>query len=292
MKKRILASLLLVGFCLPSHVAVGRDLANAHAFLIHLIRSIPPRPFSAMNGSEFAKSILSLGESNREQAILAQIATGNLPDFLRSLKPVRLRHRAGGATKTATIFVMPDYLAVGSNEDFLSIPMSFYTATAIAVRFGFTLPTRIMVDAIFQQSSFHLAPEPMPAGPRMRSTQYYVEHNRKIQAQRSVLCCPLDVLISGHKKDVVLTNRLTRALGKIAIYGWHRFSGVPIQPLSTVHGATYADYSHGIRLVSEVVLIDDEPRSIYDVLEDRKLANVLSDEGAIPKARELMTLRP
>ncbi len=291
MKNRILTFLLLVAFCLPSHVAVGRELADAHAFLIHLIRSIPSRPFSAMNGSEFAQSIISYRESDREQAILAQIAMGNLPDFLRSLKPVRFIHRSGEETKTATIFVMPDYLAVGSDENFLSIPMSFYTAAAIAVRFGFTLPTRMMVDAIFHQSSFHLTPEPMPAGPRMTSTQYYVEHNRKIQVQRSALCCPLDVLISGHKKDVVLTNRLTRTLGKIAIYGWHRLSGVPIQPLSTVHGASYADYSHGIRLVSEVVLIDGEPRSIYDVLEDRELANVLSDEGAIPKARQLMTLK-
>ncbi len=61
---------------------------------------------------------------------------------------------------------------------------------------------------------------------------------------------------AGHKKDVVITNRLTREQGRIAIYGWHQPTGIPIQPLSTVHGAGYADYSHGIRLVSDVVLID------------------------------------
>jgi hypothetical protein len=118
-----------------------------------------------------------------------------------------------------------------------------------------------------------------------------VDHNRKIRKQRLSLDCPLDTLISGTKKDVVLTNHLARALGKIAIYGWHRFSDVPIQPLTTVHSASYADYSHGIRLVSDIVLIDGEPRSIYDVLEDPRLAKVLSDEGAIPKARQLMTVR-
>jgi hypothetical protein len=270
---------------------MGGDLANIQAYLTNLIKKIPARPFSAMTGSEFARSIFSLDDSGREQAILAQIMGGNLPDFLRKLKPVQLVHRfEDGETTTATIFVTPDYLAIGSDKDFLSIPMSLYTATEIAAKFGFTLPTKVMVDAIFSQSVFHLTPKPMAPGPRMRSTQYYLEHNRKIQGQRSDLCCPLDALISGNKKDVVLTNRLTRALGRIAIYGWHRLSGDPIQPLSTVHGATYADYSHGIRLVSDTVLIDNELRSIYDVLEDPRLARVLSDEGPIPKVRRLMAL--
>jgi hypothetical protein len=291
MKTKVLKYLLILVLCLPSPVVIGGTLANIQAYLINLIEKIPARPFSAMTGSEFARSVFSLDDSRREQAILAQIMEGNLPDFLRKLKPVQLVHRfEDGKTTTATIFVTPDYLAIGSDKDFLSIPMSLYTATEIAAKFGFTLPTRVMVDAIFNQSVFHLAPKPMPPGPRMRSTQYYLEHNRKIQDQRSALCCPLDALISGNKKDVVLTNRLTRALGRIAIYGWHRLSGDPIQPLSTVHGATYADYSHGIRLVSDTVLIDNEPRSIYDVLEDPRLARILTDEGPIPKARRLMAL--
>jgi hypothetical protein len=122
----------------------------------------------------------------------------------------------------------------------------------------------------------------------MRSTAYYVSHNRKIRQQRLVQCCPLSALISGHKKDVVLTNRLERNPDKIAIYGWHRASGVPIQPLSTVHGVNYADYSHGIRLVSDTVLIDGAPRSIYEVLEDSRLAKILSDEGPISAVRRIL----
>ena len=83
---------------------------------------------------------------------------------------------------------------------------------------------------------------------------------------------------------------MAHEIGKIAIYGWHRLTGIPIQPLSTVHGATYADYSHGIRLVSDVVLIDQEPRSLYGVLEDPRLAKILSDEGPIRNIRQMMTL--
>jgi hypothetical protein len=91
----------------------------------------------------------------------------------------------------------------------------------------------------------------------------------------------LGTLVSGHKKDVVITNRLINRPGQIAIYGWHRAKGAPIQPLSTVHGANYADYSHGIRLISEMAIIDGEARSTDDILRDSLFASVLSDEGAI-----------
>ena len=99
---------------------------------------------------------------------------------------------------------------------------------------------------------------------------------------------PLGPLIAGHKKDVVLTNRLNQKKGRVAIYGWHRGMLRPIQPLSTVHRASYADYSHGVRLVSEVVLINGRPRSIYDVLEDPELAPVLTCEGVINGLTDIM----
>jgi hypothetical protein len=83
------------------------------------------------------------------------------------------------------------------------------------------------------------------------------------------------------KKDVVMTNRLAEHLGRIAIYGWHRATGQPIQPLSTVHGANYADYSHGIRLVSRWAVIQGKRRLVRDILQDAASARVLSDEGPI-----------
>lgn len=286
MGKKILEVLLVFVLCLQSINAFGTDWADIQAFLI---KKISPRSSFAMTGSEFAKYLSAMDRSNREQAILGQIIKGNLPDFLRRLKPVQLVQKFGDRKATvATIFVMPDYLAIGSDRDFLLIPMGWYAATAIAVRLGFILPTKKMVDAIFEQSDVHLSPAPMPPGSQMRSMAYFSEHNRKIKEQRDVLCCSLDALVSGHKKDVVLTNRLGETLGRVAIYGWHRLSGIPIQPLTIVHGANYADYSHGIRLVSDVVLIDGEPRSIYEILEDPKLATIVSDEGPIRKVLQFM----
>ena len=115
----------------------------------------------------------------------------------------------------------------------------------------------------------------------MSSTEYYRMHNAMIDAQAGTRGFPKRVLVSGHKKDVVLTNRLATRPGQIAIYGWHRASGDPIQPLSTVHGAGYADYSHGIRLVAGMALVNGRWRSVREILSDSLLSNVFSDEGPI-----------
>jgi hypothetical protein len=254
-----------------------------------LIGKIPSRPAGGMNGSEFARSIHELQGAQREQLIVEQLKAGNLPDFLRRLVPVHFSQTSGdGKTTTVTLFAMPDYLSIGSNKDFIRIPMGLHAATAIADQFGFILPTKKIVDAIFSQSAFTLKPAPLPAGAQMTSTAYYLTHNKMVRDQRLALGYPLGELISGHKKDVVMTNRLAAKQGKVAIYGWHRPSGVPIQPLSTVHGSHYADYSHGIRLISATALLDGQPCSIWTILEDPALAGVLSDEGAVRVARQLM----
>jgi hypothetical protein len=220
---------------------------------------------------------------------MAELRGGNLPDFLRDFKPVRLSATTGaGETVAATIFVMPDYLAIGSDADFLYIPMGLGTAIAIAAGFGCILPTPKMVDAIYEQAACRLQPQPLPPGPQMRSTAYYCRHSEMIRRQSLALGLPLGSVVSGHKKDLVLTNRLCPSDGRVAIYGWHRGPGSPIQPLSTVHGAPYADYSHGVRLVSTIALIDGKCGSIFDVLEDPRLSPVLSDEGPILNGRQLM----
>jgi hypothetical protein len=247
-----------------------------------LTRGIPAASPDALTGSQFAESVLNIDRHERERAILDQLVAGNLPSFLRKLVPVKLRYElASGKEDSVTIFVMPEYLAIGSDGDFLRIPMNLHTATAVANRFGFVLPTRKIVDAIYDQSGCHFTPQPLPAGPQMTSTEYYRMHNTMIDKQSQSLGFPLGALVSGHKKDVVLTNRLVTHPGQIAIYGWHRAKGAPIQPLSTVHGAGYADYSHGIRLVAKMAMIDGNLRPVSEILHDSKLARVLSDEGPI-----------
>ena len=96
-----------------------------------------------------------MDDQHREQAILSEILAGNVPGFLRRLVPVELAYQSGRhTTLTATIFVMPEYLAIGSDDDFLRIPTNLETASLVAARFGFVLPTTKMVDAIYEQAAF------------------------------------------------------------------------------------------------------------------------------------------
>lgn len=174
---------------------------------------------------------------------------------------------------------MPDYLAVGSDRDFVFVPMGLLAALDVARDIGFELPTSRIVDAIYEEAEVRLRPQPLPAGDQMRSTAYFVRHSEMISEQREAALAPLGALTSGHKKDLVLTHRLWEIPGRVAIYGWHRASGTPIQPLSIVHGARYADYSHGIRLVSDIVYLDGVRRNIADVLGEPRLSRLLSNEG-------------
>ncbi len=250
---------------------------------------IPVRLANAPTGSQFAKDTKEFTGRERQEAAVSELKRGNIPDFLRALRPVRMEGPLPtGQTATATIWVMPDYLAIGRNEDFLRIPLTMPSATDVANQFGFSLPTPKIVDAIYKQSDFQFEPIPMRPGPMMRSSGYYLRHQRLTEEQRARR--PLGELVSGHKKDVVLTMGLLHHLDRIAIYGWQRRDGDPIQPLSKCHGQGYADYSHGIRLVWETVWIDGTPHSLYDVLQDPNLAPLLTYERVFERPRLLMRL--
>ncbi len=280
MRRNLIGALL--SLAVFSHFAAPGERTGGTTPTEDLTRSIPARAAQDLTGSQFAQYVSKMNPQEREQAVREEILKGNLPEFLRKLVPVQLHcESACGKSLTATIFVAPDYLAIGSDADFLRIPMNLPTAAAIADRFGFILPTRKMVDAIYLQARHHLVPQPLPAGPQMRSTAYYWTHNKMVEDQIHALGVRLGELVSGDKKDLVITNRLMANVGRVAIYGWHRGPGQPIQPLSTVHGINYADYSHGIRLISEMALIDGKLRSIHDILRDPSAAKVLSDEGTI-----------
>lgn len=253
-----------------------------------LTQSIPARPAGAVGGRAFAEELRGLTDDERESRIQHELLAGNIPDFLRRLVPIRLNPPLADGQPAIVICAAPDYLAIGSDDDFLLIPMRLGTALSMGMDYGFTLPTPRMVDAIYAQADAHFVPQPLPASNAMRSTDYSVRHNEMVGMQRAALGVTPGALIAGDKKDLVLTNRLWSHLDRVAIYGWHLLDGKPIQSLSTVHGWRYADYSHGARLISTRVFIDGKPRSIFDVMQDPRLAATLSDEGVMANVIGLM----
>ncbi|MCA9235412.1 MAG: hypothetical protein KDA44_08060 [Planctomycetales bacterium] len=224
--------------------------------------ALPPRPPGAVGGAEFAQRIADLPAAEREAAIFAELAAGNFPQFLRTFQHVEFAATgADGAQATIAIDVAPDVLAIGSDDDFLRIPMTPQTAQRLADRWGCTLPTRKLVDAIDAAATVRLAPQPLTED--RESVVAFVESNRRIEAQRAGQ--PLGPLVTGAKKDVVLTPRIFERPRRLALYGWRQLDGTPIQPLTIVHHNGYVDYSHGVRLVRNAAIVDGE---VYEPVEN------------------------
>lgn len=239
---------------------------------------LPLRPVSAPNGTEFARAIADLSLPERERKILEALKSGNVPNFLRRLVPVTVDR----GTIKATYFVTPDYLAIGSDDDYFMTPLSPYTAQAIADALGCSLPTTRMVDDIYARAAVKLTPAPIPPSTAMTTVPVFLEHNRMVRAQRAQK--PPGGLVAGHKKDVVIATKVLATPGKVAIYGWHKTDGKPIQQLYTGHTAGWVDYSHGIRLIQRPMVVNGKSKTIDEVLADPQLAPLLSGEGVMRNA--------
>ena len=285
-----LTALLLMLTSGASAAGVDGSLPWVRASLVPdaVAAAFPLRSPDAPTGSRFGADHLLEDDNTRYRAAVDQLLAGNMPSFLGRLAPVTLFASDGSGPQRATIWVMPDYLALGSDDDFLRVPLDLYGAAAVARGLGYALPTRRMVDAIYREADLQLAPAPLPPTNQMRSMAYVVRHGDMVEAQRAGR--DTGALVAGHQKDLVMTPRLFTSPGRVAIYGWHQPDGRPIQPLSLVHGAGYADYSHGVRLVARTVVVDGVAMDLFDALADSAIGALLSDEGPIADAAALLDL--
>jgi len=240
---------------------------------------LPPRSEMAPSGTDFLTLTANSDLPTRHAQAAEQILAGNVPPASRELVAVRLRHDQLGE---AVIWVTADVLSIGGDGDAVRCPLGGLDAIRVARQLQCWLPTRRIVDAIYQQATRKLSPQPMEPTAQMTSNPYYIEHHRRIEEQRvsRETLTSSSMLTAGHKKDIVLTPRLLEKPGRVAIYGWHQLDGVPIQPLSIVHYADYADYSHGVRLVWDQIEVNGESYSFAQILADPERAALLSDEGA------------
>lgn len=259
--------------------AKAYEAAKHHAF--------PDRDLNAKTGTEFVANLEGLSGFKREEAIIRELEQGNVPDMLRFVLEVPFGYTTKkGEIKVAKIYSLPDYLAIGSNDDYVHMPMTPGAAQYIATKLGFVLPTRKIVNTIYEAATVKHAPKPIAPGKHMTTVKTYLKHSLSIS--RKGISQKKPHLQAGHKKDVVQTNKALLQPHRVAIYGWHRPSGKPIQNLSLVHGANYADYSHGIRLVLDRMQVDGSWVSTEEVLKSKRNWKLLSDEGPIKTHIETM----
>lgn len=240
--------------------------------------TLPERPIGAPTGSSIRKQIGELSLEQREAAVVREISRGNVPGFLRRLKAIQVAATDPTGTRHVGIcFVTSDYLAVGSDDDFFRIPITPRTAVTIADSLGCLLLTTKISDAVHAAADFKLQPRPLTKNRQAVAT--FFQHHRLIEEQLSKKS--RGPLVAGIKKDIVLTNRLMEKPHKVAIYGWHYPNGKPIQPLYVGHWDRYVDYSHGVRLLAGDMIVDGQGLKVSDVLKDKQLWGLLSNEGPI-----------
>ncbi len=245
---------------------------------------LPERPLSARTGSALYNALVPLNRAAREDTIYKEIVSGNVPGFLRTLVPVSTSKLINGTTYVLRYFVTPDYLAVGHDSDYVLMPMTPILAQRIANYLHCTLPTARMVDQIYSTASVKLRPQPIPPDANMDKIPRFYQHHDSVRALRTPLLGthPLGSLVGGTKKDVIIDKRvyswIRGAVPKpVVIYGWHQLNGSPIQPAYNGHAETYADYSHGIRLISRMAKINDADVSLIDLLQDPVFYSMLCD---------------
>lgn len=253
---------------------------------------LPRRAPDAPSRAAIIQTLTPLSRAAREDSVFRYVVEGNVPDFIRQLVPVTSAATIGGTPRSVTTFVTPDYFALGSDDEYFLIPMTPLLAQRIADALRCILPTRKMVNGIYAAAGLKLAPAPIPPSDAMTTVPVFAQHDSLVWTQRAPhrSAFPLGTLVGGTKKDVVISNKIRQDLRAgvpkpVVIYGWHQVNGVPIQPLYNGHGETYADYSHGIRLVLDSVMLDGAPGTVTGILQSTILAPLLSDEGVIPLPR-------
>ena len=274
--------------------APGTSLSQ-QAVIAHKIPALPADPITGTKFLDLVKGLdadASLSKlPAREKVAVETLVAGNVPTFLRTFVPIDLAFKGpSGTAHTGQVYVSPDFLAIGTDADFIRWPMTPIGAQQVVDAFGCTFVTTKVSDAIFnakgcKQLTMHSHTEwvkdPDPAktfGFLMRANAQYAEINKRIDADLG----KAGTLAAGHKKDVILhkfvaaPDKPSKGRHPVIIYGCKFQGKFPFQdPFPGHHADDYEDYSHGIRLLSQQMLVDGKPKPVFEVLRDPELFGLL-----------------
>lgn len=288
---KLFVTLCAVALC-SATTAIAGDVRYGSNGKLHKasmpVPALADKPTATLAGSNFMRRADTTAFWTLEDLIVETVTAGQVPDALRhfrkitfttpvidSVEILRKKHKV-------EMWVLPDYVAIGTNDDFVRMPMGPLAAQRIADALDCTLPTPFLVDRIAEASEGHVDIFPFrPLGNRNSQPIVFQDSNNAINAQFKAYGYEFGQFISGLKKDIVLTYKimtLTEYERNVAIYGWHHPDGRAQQPLFVRHGNFYVDYSHGVRLIYNKVKIDGVEYNIREILQSPELYRLLSDE--------------
>lgn len=289
--KRGSLALLCILIWLTSVNAVERVVYGENSRLERVnepVQFFKGKPDASLSGREFMISIDTMEFWKREDMIVEAILSGNMPSELKQFQKIVFTTPIVDSVEIlrkphkVEMLVLPDYLSVGSDDDFVRMPMGPLAAQQIADSLNCILPTTYLVDRIAEVSEGHIDIFPFrPLGGRNMMPIVFQDSDNAIKALYKAKGYEFGQFISGLKKEVVITYKIQsrNEMNKYeAIYGWFHPDGRIQQPLFIRHGNFYVDYSHGIRLINRTVVVDGKKLDAKAILESPTLYRLLSDE--------------
>jgi hypothetical protein len=254
-----------------------------------------------VTGSEFIKQLVAKGVTDSDQAprreaeALEELLAGNVPRFLQRLSNFAVELNPFKDKKadihTGKVFISPDYLAIGTDDDFVRFPLTPIGAQVVHDGFETTFPTMKICNLIFEKAG------QAGKGKRIaltgldgsRKTADYLKSNEIIEKHSP----PRDQIVAGHKKDILLHSDIAKKVNfgttrPLVIYGGWDGKGTRADnwfvqdPNIAHHDDGYEDYSHAIRLVSRKMEVDGGQMDVHDVLRKELLYGLLYDGPFIP----------
>ena len=88
-------------------------------------------------------------------------------------------------------------------------------------------------------------------------------------------------IVAGIKKDVIICSeeKFKGKSNRVAIYGWHKPDGKPIQPVYTGHSSNYVDYSHGARFIHSKIRVNGKIFDYQKILTDSVMYRFITNES-------------
>ncbi|QCX37083.1 hypothetical protein FF125_01005 [Aureibaculum algae] len=234
--------------------------------------------FKTKSVDSVLNSLINLTVRQREDSLVSSMSKGWMPTYNFQFKEVSYTYKnTSGEKYKIRFWVTPDYLSIGNDDDFVRMPLTPQAAQLLANQFHCALPTAKMVDEIYKKASVKLPPIPLTENRDSLAT--FTKHHLLIQQQLQHKIP--NGIVAGIKKDVVQSTAILNnpKSNRVAIYGWHKLNGKPIQPLYTGHVDWYVDYSHGIRLIYEKMLINNKVHLVKDVLNNPELAGSICNDS-------------
>ena len=254
-----------------------------------MAKKLPPRKKNAITGSQFMELMEERGitatDPTYEKAVIDQIMAGNVPSYMRPENWRKMTFKGKtkkGADVSVTIRVCPDYVAIGSDEDYVRVPLSAVALQRLSAMMDVALPTIKVADAIDKKaqkirlvtdteierkkgkkkdsahSTHMIKPDFILWQSKIADENFHKANIPKFKTKGGGIEY---TLVSGHKKDVLVYDSPDPT--RLVQYR------PPEQGLDYgAHPNTHIDYSLGGRLIDQEVELSFKP-SVQAVVHTR-----------------------